>query len=398
MNQRTEFDPLRLLDALHAGAERDCAFTATTADDARVWQAHAGRVLTGNLGFLDRPAPPVEAELEQSVDRGSYVRERVVLRTWPDATMPVYVLVPKGLTGPAPCVLALHGHGYGVRDIVGLWEDGSERWEPDGYHKDFGCALAERGFVVVAPEISCFGERRADYSPLAGELTGSPPTTCHHASTYAIMLGGSVMGLRVWDGMRAVDYLATRPEADSARLGAMGISGGGAHTYFSTACDDRIRACVSLGLLLRLAAEHPHGQPLHLQLRTRPVAAWRAQRLRGADRPSPLPDRGGPAGHDLSDRRRARVDGAGEGGVARVRSRGHARHRRIRRPAPSQRPARLRLPRPPSLTMTLPRDRCCCRGTRRAQHSRCRCTIIVHKGRTVHRQSRFRWCGSARVP
>ena len=350
MNQRTEFDPLRLLDALHAGAERDCAFTATTADDARVWQAHAGRVLTGNLGFLDRPAPPVEAELEQAVDRGSYVRERVVLRTWPDATMPVYVLVPKGLTGPAPCVLALHGHGYGVRDIVGLWEDGSERWEPDGYHKDFGCALAERGFVVVAPEISCFGERRADYTPLAGELTGSPPTTCHNAGTYAIMLGGSVMGLRVWDGMRAVDYLATRPEADSARLGAMGISGGGAHTYFSTACDDRIRACVISGYFCdwRQSILSFH----HCTCNFVPglPGAWRAQRLRGADRPSPLPDRGGPAGHYLSDRRRARVGGAGEGGVARVRSRGHARHRRIRRPAPSQRPARLRLPRTPSLT------------------------------------------------
>ncbi|CAI8029066.1 hypothetical protein GBAR_LOCUS16533 [Geodia barretti] len=151
MSQRTEFDPLRLLDALHAGAERDCAFEATAADAAREWQAHARRVLTGHLGFLERPVPPVEAEVEQTVDRGSYVRERVVLRTWPDATMPVYVLVPKGLTGPAPCVLALHGHGYGVRDIVGLWEDGSERWEPDGYHKDFGCALAERGFVSRRP-------------------------------------------------------------------------------------------------------------------------------------------------------------------------------------------------------------------------------------------------------
>ena len=62
-----------------------------------------------------------------------------------------------------------------------------------------------------------------------------------------MMLGGSVMGLRVWDGMRAVDYLATRPEADISRLGTMGISGGGAHAYFSTACDTRIRACVISG-------------------------------------------------------------------------------------------------------------------------------------------------------
>lgn len=247
MSHRSEFDPIRLLDAMHADADRDCAFTATSTAAARKWQVHARAVLSEQIGFLHRPTPPVEAISEETVDRGSYVRERVVLRTWPDATLPLYMLVPKGLTGPAPCVLALHGHGYGARDIVGLWEDGSERWEPDGYHKDFGCQLAERGFVVVAPEISCFGERRADYSAMRGDLTGPEPGTCHNASTYAMMLGGSMMGLRVWDGMRAIDYLATRSEANIAKLGAMGISGGGAHTYFSTACDDRIRACVISG-------------------------------------------------------------------------------------------------------------------------------------------------------
>ena len=350
MSQRTEFDPLRLLDALHAGAERNCAFTATATETAREWQARARRVLTRYLGFLDRPAPPVEAEVEQAVDRGSYVRERVVLRTWPDATMPVYVLVPKGLTGPAPCVLALHGHGYGVRDIVGLWEDGSERWEPDGYHKDFGCALAERGFVVAAPEISCFGERRADYSALADELAGPEPSTCHNANTYAIMLGGSVMGLRVWDGMRAVDYLATRPEADIARLGAMGISGGGAHTYFSTACDDRIRACVISGYfcdwrLSILTFAHctcnfvpgllGHGELSDFAglIAPRPCLIEAGRR----DTIFPI------------DGVRAAVD-QGAGGVARLRRRGHAGHRRLRRPAPDQRPSCLRLPGAPSLT------------------------------------------------
>ena len=47
--------------------------------------------------------------------------------------------------------------------------------------------------------------------------------------------------------MRLVDYLATRKELNSRRLGSMGISGGGLHTFFSTALDTRIKACVISG-------------------------------------------------------------------------------------------------------------------------------------------------------
>lgn len=63
----------------------------------------------------------------------------------------------------------------------------------------------------------------------------------------AFHLGISVVGLRVHDGMRLVDYLQTRTEFDTNRLGAMGISGGGMHTFFSSCLDQRIRACVVSG-------------------------------------------------------------------------------------------------------------------------------------------------------
>ncbi len=56
-----------------------------------------------------------------------------------------------------------------------------------------------------------------------------------------------MVGIRVGDGRRLVDYLETRPEFDTGRLGAMGISGGGMHTFFSTCIDERIRACVVSG-------------------------------------------------------------------------------------------------------------------------------------------------------
>jgi len=185
--------------------------------------------------------------LLEEIDKKDYVRQKLALRTGPECVMPVYVLLPKDAPRPLPVVLAFHGHGYGVKDIVGLWEDGRERNTPDGYHKDFAVALCRAGFAVAAPEISCFGERQTDFSYLNTDIGQEAPTTCTHAAMLAFHLGISVVALRAHDAMRLVDYLETRKDLDTARLGAMGISGGGMHTFFSTCLDERIRACVVSG-------------------------------------------------------------------------------------------------------------------------------------------------------
>jgi dienelactone hydrolase len=143
-------------------------------------------------------------------------------------------------------MVAFAGHGYGVKDIVGLWEDGDERRVVDGYHRDFALELCRRGFVVAAPEISCFGERQTDFSHL--DRTRSPhPGTCAHTAHLAMHLGGSALGMRIRDGKRLVDWMSSRREVDPERIGAMGISGGGMHTLFSAALDPRIAACVISG-------------------------------------------------------------------------------------------------------------------------------------------------------
>ena len=239
----SRLDPIATLDHVAAAMPKPAEFVAKLPAEARAWQRRTRKALADVVGFLDQKRVPLAPRIVRSVDRGSYVRRKVMLRTTPWSDLPLYVLEPK-TPGKKPVVLALHGHGYGVKDIVGLWEDGSERWEPEGYHKDFGCELAQRGFVVVAPEISCFGERVSDYEHLKKTLQ---PTTCHNAGTYAMMLGKSIAGLRVWEGMRALDYVETLNGADATRIGAMGISGGGLHTFFSTALDLRIKACVISG-------------------------------------------------------------------------------------------------------------------------------------------------------
>ena len=223
-------------------------FAAATAAAARAWQRRTRAALAETLGFQDGPACPPRPRLIERVDKGDYVREKLVIRTAPDAEMPVYLLVPKNIRKPAPVVLAFHGHGYGVKDIVGLWEDGSERNMPDGYHKDFGVAICRRGFIVAAPEISCFGERQTDFAYLQRTGSGnSKPSTCTHSAMLAFHLGLSVVGLRVRDTRRLVDYLVTRRDVDLDRLGAMGISGGGMHAFFSMCMDERIKAGVISG-------------------------------------------------------------------------------------------------------------------------------------------------------
>jgi dienelactone hydrolase len=222
-------------------------FCAQNVGEAQAWQPQTRQALSQVVGFQSTPLVPPEPELIEELDKGDYVRQKTLIRVSTNARMPVYILLPKDQPAPYPTVVAFHGHGYGVKDIVGLWEDGAERSTPDGYHKDFAVALCRRGFAVAAPEISCFGERQTDFSYLNATLGQGVPTTCTHTAMLAFHLGGSVIGLRAFEGQRLIDYLETREDLDAGRLGAMGISGGGLHTFFSTCLDPRIRACVVSG-------------------------------------------------------------------------------------------------------------------------------------------------------
>lgn len=247
MSHDTAYEPATALRAAYDPKLAPYAFGARTREEADAWQSATRDALGAAIGFLDSPRVDPEPESVELVDKGDYTREKVVIRTAAHTSMPVYLLRPKEGSRPHPVVVAFHGHGYGVKDIVGLWEDGGERDTPDGYHRDFGVALCRQGFAVAAPEISCFGERQTDFSYLDRDLGSPVPTTCENTAALATHLGGSVVGLRVRDGMRLVDYLETLDDYDTDRMGAMGISGGGMHTLFSSCIDTRIRASVISG-------------------------------------------------------------------------------------------------------------------------------------------------------
>lgn len=193
--------------------------------------------------------PPDAAPLERT-DRGAYVRERVEIGTRDGLRMPMYVLLPKTASAgsPAPAVLALHGHGYGSRELVGLTPDGRDEPEGTGIHKHFALSLVKRGLAVIVPELLGFGERRLEEDSRLDETPSDMRnSSCYKLSSYLTHLGETLAGIRAQEVRIAADYALSRPEIAKAGVGAMGLSGGAFVAYLAAALDERFRAVVLSG-------------------------------------------------------------------------------------------------------------------------------------------------------
>ncbi|WP_454190382.1 alpha/beta hydrolase family protein [Paenibacillus sp. Marseille-Q7038] len=204
--------------------------------------------LTGRLmpllgKFPEHPAALAPVLLERT-ERSDHIRERVEITTYEGLRMPMYILSPiDSKHEPRPVVLALHGHGYGSREIVGLEADGAERIESPGLHKDFALEWVKHGFIVIAPELLGFGDRR-----LTEDLIADPKkSSCQRLALALLMAGETLAGYRVYETMRALDYIDLREGADTNRIGCMGISGGGMIASLVSALDERIGAAVISG-------------------------------------------------------------------------------------------------------------------------------------------------------
>lgn len=196
------------------------------------------------LGEFPAEEQPSEPRLLERKECDGYIRERVEFATVEGLRMPTYVLTPRRPDSvPAAAVIALHGHGYGSREIVGLEPDGSERAGHPGLHMDFAISLAREGFVVFAPELIGFGDRRLEEDKR--EKPGQ--NSCFRLAAHLLLTGRTLAGLRVRETMRAVDYARSLPSVDPNRIAVMGISGGGLVAGFAAALDERIRCAVVSG-------------------------------------------------------------------------------------------------------------------------------------------------------
>lgn len=175
------------------------------------------------LGGFPEQRCPLNAKTVATLRRDGYKVETILFESWPGIHVPANLFLPDSpaFKPPYPAILLPCGHA-----AAGKGEPKYQRG---------GVLAAKAGMACLVYDPFDQGER--------GQGVRSSNVHAHNRiGALAALLGGSMARFRIWDGMRALDYLETRPEVDAARMGVMGNSGGGTMSSLLMAVEPRLKA------------------------------------------------------------------------------------------------------------------------------------------------------------
>lgn len=190
------------------------------------WQRRRSQILTAAQEIMG-PLPgaekrcPLDVQVVEEVDCGSYVRRAITYASEPGARVPAYLLIPRRLLSEkgaqTSAILCLHptDNAVGRGVVVGLGGKAN---------RQYAAELAERGFVTLAPPYPLL----ADYQP----------------DIFALGYASGTMKA-IWDNIRGLDLLETLPFVKPGGFGAIGHSLGGHNSVYTAVFDERIKAVVS---------------------------------------------------------------------------------------------------------------------------------------------------------
>ncbi|HMB21615.1 MAG TPA: acetylxylan esterase, partial [Anaerolineales bacterium] len=183
--------------------------------------------LFGLLGDLPDRDHPISCRVLSVSEERTYTLERLVLDLNGIESVPAYFARP--LTdGSYPCVLYNHAHGGDYQ----LGKDELIRGRDLLQEPPYAEALAQKGIATLCIDAWLFGERRG--------------RTESEQFKEMLWHGQVLWGMMVFDSLRAVDYLCTRPDIDAARIGTLGLSMGSTMAWWLAALDPRIKVCVDI--------------------------------------------------------------------------------------------------------------------------------------------------------
>lgn len=181
--------------------------------------------LMGDLPAWNRP---VAAELKSREETDHYILERLVLDLNGEEPVPAVFTKPKGARGRLPTILFNHSHGGGYTIGKKEYLEGRSYLANPPYAEE----LARLGYAGLCFDTWVFGER----------------STRKESEAFKDMLwkGQVLWGMMVFDSLRAIEYLHSRPDVDTARLGTLGISMGSTMAWWVAALDERVKVCVDI--------------------------------------------------------------------------------------------------------------------------------------------------------
>jgi dienelactone hydrolase len=180
------------------------------------------------LGDLPDRDYPLSAETVRVEERDGYILETLSLDLNGIERVPAYFALPREEVRDAPVVLYQHAHGgdyeLGKDELI----DGRGAIQSPPYAQ----ALTARGYCALCIDTWNFGERRGrTESELFKEM---------------LWRGQVLWGMMVYDSIRSVDYVTTRPEVDRERIATLGLSMGSTMSWWLAALDERVKVCVDI--------------------------------------------------------------------------------------------------------------------------------------------------------
>lgn len=159
---------------------------------------------------------PLKPQITGRLERDAYRIEKLVFQSMPGLYVTGNFYIPRASAKALPTILYLCGHSPHPLGAKVDYQNRAQWFASHGY----GCLVLDT----------------LEFGEVAGIHHGT-----HNLNMWNwISLGYTPAGVEVWNAMRALDYLETRPEVDMRKIGLSGISGGGAMTWYTAAVDDRI--------------------------------------------------------------------------------------------------------------------------------------------------------------
>lgn len=208
---------------IHFDARRRVVAALATPEDIRKRQTELKKKFIEALGGFPEKTP-LNAKVVGAAKFDGFRVERIIYESRPNHHVTANLYLPEG-KGPFPAVLVPCGHTTNGKI---------------GYQR-VCLSLVKNGFAALCYDPIGQGERHQILDPPGKPFTGS---TNEHT---LVMVGGLLVGdctasYRVWDGIRSIDYLCSRPEIDAKRIGCTGSSGGGTLTSYLMSLDERVAA------------------------------------------------------------------------------------------------------------------------------------------------------------